>query len=127
MERYASIFRCGKRETDGISRTMVSRGTCGAERPGLCTSAAKACDDPTAGKFLDVFRTRHAELNASSPVALSPSFRVALCAASTGGARICGPVRAPACGGRERTAVADRTGRFLQHACRDAACGCEAA
>src|SRR3981081_147728 len=127
MKRCASIFRCGRRGTDGLSCAMVSGGPRGAGCAGLRSFAAEACDHTAAGEFIDVLRARAAELDAAPAVAVSAALRSADRSIAACGAGVCGPICAAARGGSGRAFAADRTGRFLQYACGDTVRGCEAA
>src|SRR6516165_7807342 len=111
--RCANISRCGRRITDGFSRTMVSRRAGGAWRAGVYTSAAAAQSHAAAGKFSDVLRTRHAELHAPPKAAVPPAVRPALRAGAARGTGIRKPVYAEGHGRHELATASDRAGPFL--------------
>src|SRR5205807_9312670 len=83
--RCADISRCGRRVTDGFSRTMVSGWAGGAGRAGVCTSAAAAQSHSASGKFSDVLRTRHTKLHAPPEAEVSRAVRAAMCTGAAGG------------------------------------------
>src|SRR5260370_7753855 len=103
MKRYASIFRCGRRGTDGLSCAMVSGRPGGAGRAGVRASAAEACDHTKAGEFTDVLRARHAEFDAAPTLEVSAALCLAICVAAPGGSALSGPFSAPPRANHART------------------------
>src|SRR5215467_7995239 len=110
---YADISRCGRRVTDGFSRTMVSGGAGGAWRARVYTSTAAAQSHTTAGKFFDVLRTRHAKLHAPPEAKVSRAVRAAMCTRAACGTCVHKSVYPEGHGRRKLPTAFDCVGPFL--------------
>src|SRR5215469_10995304 len=115
----ADTSRCGRRVTDGFSRTMVSGWAGGACRARVCPSAAPAQSHTTAGKLADVLRTRYAKLHAPPEAEVSRAVRAAMCAAAAGGTGLRKSVYPEGHGRRKLPTASDCAGPFLQYARRN--------